>query len=70
VLQNRVLRKIFELKREGVTASRKQLYSEELHDLCSSPACLGNQTKEDEIAVHFCTCGGQDKCMQGCGGNT
>jgi hypothetical protein len=37
VLENRVLRRIFGLKRDEVTGELRELYSEELHKLFSSP---------------------------------
>jgi hypothetical protein len=37
VFENRVLRRIFGLKRDEVTGEWRMLYSEELHNLYSSP---------------------------------
>jgi hypothetical protein len=37
VFKNRVLRRIFGLKRAGVTGKRRRLHNEELNDLYSSP---------------------------------
>jgi hypothetical protein len=37
VFENRVLRRIFEPKRDKVTWERRKLHNEELHDLKSSP---------------------------------
>jgi hypothetical protein len=37
VLENRVLRRIFGLKRDEVTGELRELYNEELHKLFSSP---------------------------------
>jgi hypothetical protein len=37
VFENRVLRRIFGLKRDEVTADWRQLHNEELHNLYSSP---------------------------------
>jgi hypothetical protein len=36
-LENRVLRKIFWLKIEGVNGDWRKLYNKELHDFCTSP---------------------------------
>ena len=37
VFENRVLRRIFGLKRDGVTGEWRKLHNEELNDLYSSP---------------------------------
>jgi hypothetical protein len=37
VLENRVLRRIFELKRDEVTGEWRKLHNEELNDIYSSP---------------------------------
>jgi hypothetical protein len=40
VSENRVLRRIFGLKRDGVTGEWRKLHNEELHDLYSSPSII------------------------------
>jgi hypothetical protein len=40
VFENRVLRRIFGLKRDEVTREWKKLHNEELHDLYSSPSII------------------------------
>jgi hypothetical protein len=40
VFENRVLRRIFGLKRDGVTAGWRKLHNEELHNLYSSPSII------------------------------
>jgi hypothetical protein len=40
VFQNRVLRRIFEPKRDGVTGGWGKLHNEELHNLYSSPSII------------------------------
>jgi hypothetical protein len=40
VFENRVLRRIFGPKRDGVTGGWTELYNEELHDLYSSPSII------------------------------
>jgi hypothetical protein len=41
VFENRVLRRIFELKRDEVMGEWRKLHNEELHDLYSSPSIIG-----------------------------
>jgi hypothetical protein len=41
VFENRVLRGIFEPKRDEVTGDWRKLHNEELHGLYSSPVLLG-----------------------------
>jgi hypothetical protein len=41
VFENRVLRKIFGLKRDEVTGEWRKLHIEELHDLYCSPTLFG-----------------------------
>jgi hypothetical protein len=40
VFENRVLRRIFGLKRDEVTGDWGKLHNEELHSLCSSPSII------------------------------
>jgi hypothetical protein len=40
VFENRVLRRILGLKRDGVTGGWRKLHNEELHDLYSSPSII------------------------------
>jgi hypothetical protein len=40
VFENRVLRRIFELKRDGVTGGWRKLHNEKLHNLYSSPSII------------------------------
>jgi hypothetical protein len=40
VLENRVLRRIFGPKRDGVTGGWRKLHTEELHNLYSSPGII------------------------------
>jgi len=48
--ENRVLRRIFGLRREDVVGGWRQLQNEELHTLNASPNFFyGDQVKEDEM---------------------
>jgi hypothetical protein len=40
VFENRVLRRIFRLKKDEVMVERRKLLNEELHDLYSSPSII------------------------------
>jgi hypothetical protein len=40
VFENRLLRRIFGLKRDGVTGGWRELHNEELHNLYSSPSII------------------------------
>jgi hypothetical protein len=40
VFENRVLRRIFGQKRDGVTGGLRKLHNEELHNLNSSPSII------------------------------
>jgi hypothetical protein len=40
VFENRVLRRIFGLNRDGVTGGWRKLHNEELHNLYSSPSII------------------------------
>jgi hypothetical protein len=40
VFENRVLRRIFGLKRDEVTGEWRKLHNEELHDVYSSPSVI------------------------------
>jgi hypothetical protein len=40
VFENRVLRRMFELKRDEMTERWRKLHNEEVHDLCSSPSII------------------------------
>ena len=59
VFENRVLRIIFEPKRDGVTAEWRKLFNEELNDLYSSPN-IGRLMKSRRMwfAVHVARMGG------------
>jgi hypothetical protein len=61
----RVLRRIFGLNRDEVTGEWRTLHNEELSDLYS----LTN-TVRDEMSGACSTYGGEERCIQGFGGET
>ena len=71
VFDNRLLRGIFGPKRDEVTGVWRKLYNEELNDLYSSPQyCSGNKVEKNEMDVTCSACGGEERCIQGFGGET
>ena len=69
MFENRVLRRIFEPKRIGVTGEWRKLRNEELNDLyCSSN--MGDKIEKNEMGGACGTCGGRESCAQGFGGET
>ena len=69
--ENRVLSKKFGSKREEVTGERTGLHKEELHDPYFSPnIVLVIKTKKNKLgwACSMCVCVGQERCIQGFGG--
>jgi hypothetical protein len=71
VFENRVLRKRFGLKMEEVTGEWRGLQNKELYDPYSSPnIVLVIKPKKNKMSGARSTCGGQEKCMQGFGGET
>jgi hypothetical protein len=53
VFENRVLRRIFGLKRDEVTRGWRQLHNEELRDLYSSPSIIRIiKLRKDEMGGH------------------
>ena len=70
VFENRVLRRIFGPKRDGVTGECRKLHNEELNDLYSSPNIGGDKIEKNEMGGACCTYGGRERCAQGFGGET
>jgi hypothetical protein len=65
LLQNRLLRKVFGPKRNEVTEEWRRLRKEELYDLYK---ILSDQTKKNEMGGTCSMYGGEERCMQGFGG--
>jgi hypothetical protein len=61
VFENRVLRRIFGLKRDEVTGEWRKLHNEELHDLYSLLSIRIIKGEEDEMGVACSTNGGEEE---------
>jgi hypothetical protein len=61
VFENRVLRRIFGPKRDEVTREWRKLHYEE---------CLGDKIKKNEMGGACSMYGGEERCVQGFGGET
>jgi hypothetical protein len=63
VFENRVLRRIFGPKRDGVTGGWRKLHNEELHNLCTSPSII-RIIKSRTMRGRTCgTNGREDECI-------
>ena len=69
VFENKVLRRIFVPKRDGVTGEWRKLHNEELNDLYSSPNIEGDKL-ENEMNGACGAYGGRERCAEGSGGET
>jgi len=71
VFENRVLRRIFELKRDEVAGEWRKLHNEELNDLYSSPNIIQVVKIKKNVMGGSCSVyGGEETCIQGFGGET
>ena len=71
MFENRVLRRIFGTKRDGVTGEWRKLHNEELNDLYSSPNIVRViKLEKNEMGGACGTYGGRESCEQGFGGET
>jgi len=61
VFENRVLRRIFVPKRDEVTREWRKLHTEELNDL---------KIEKNEMGRACSAYGGEERCIQGFGGET
>jgi hypothetical protein len=71
VFENRVLRRIFGPKRDKVTGEWRKLPNEELNDLYCSPNIVrGIKSRRMGWTGHVARVRGQERCIQGFGGET
>ena len=71
VFENRVLRRIFGTKRDGVTGEWRKLHNEELNDLyCSANIVRVIKSRRVRWAGHVERMGGVERRIQGFGGET
>jgi hypothetical protein len=72
VFENRVLRKIFGPKRDGITVGCRRLRIEELNDLYCSPNIhySDEQIEMNEMGWTCCTYWGEERSIQGFGWET
>ena len=70
VFENRVLRRIFGLRRDGVTGEWRKLHNEELNDLYSSPNIVRViKSRRMRWAVHVARMGKGEVCTRFWWGN-
>ena len=71
VFENRVPTRIFVPKRDEVTGEWRKLHNEELNNLYSSPNIVrAIKSRRMRWAGHVARTRGEDRCIQGFGGET
>ena len=63
-----MLRRIFAPKRDGVRGEWRKLHNDELNDLYSSSIPVCDQIEKNEMGGVCSTYGGEERCIQGFGG--
>jgi hypothetical protein len=63
VFENRVLRRIFGLKKDKVTVEWRKLHNEELNELYSTKYCSGDQLEKNEMGGTCRKYGGEQRCI-------
>ena len=64
------LRRIFEPKMEEARQDWSKIRNEECHDLYSSPDIINVIKQAEWVGRTRGMCGGEERCIQGCGGET
>ena len=70
VFENRMLRRIFEPKRDEGTGEWRKVYDEEFNLYCSQNIVQVIKIEKNEMDVACCTCRGVERCIVCFGGNT
>ena len=70
MFENRVLRRVFGPKRDGVTGEWRKLHNEELITKLLTEYCAGGKIEKNEMGGACGTYGGRERGAQGSGGET
>ena len=70
MFENRVLRRIFGPKRDEITGEWRKLHNEELNDLYSLWNILLINSRKIRWSGLVARMGGEERCIQGFGGET
>jgi hypothetical protein len=63
VFENRVLRRLFGPRRDGVMGGWRKLHNEQLHNVYSSPSIIRITVEEDEVGGTCGTNGRKEECV-------